>query len=228
MTPISVLIPTANRPAMLRTALRSVAAQTALSAVGEVVVIENLGNRESENVCKEFPQLPIRYVFRDPPIPPGIEASRDAMSRIRCERMAILFDDDWWMEKHLENAIDALASHPDAVMACATCIWTTGAEKNLIAVYCSFLPWFAASEPQVNHRWVLGLADILVASLINTTFHYSSMIVSSKVYSECLEAAANENNYDTDRMVAVVLGRHGKIICDSRPQVYIREHEARE
>ena len=117
--------------------------------------------------------------------------------------MAILFDDDWWMEHHLENAIDALASHPDAVMSCSTCIWTTGEEQYMTTVFGSFLPWFAASESMVNHRWLLDLSDILVASLINTTFHYSSMVVGREVYVKCIEAAANGNPYDTDRLIAV-------------------------
>ena len=126
---------------MLRTALRSIAAQTALSAVGEVVVIENLSNRESGRVCQEFPQLPISYVFRDPPLPPGsVAASRDALGRIHSERMAILFDDDWWMEQHLESAIKSFDQRPDVVASYAVCLWTTGEDGYLDGTYGSFLP----------------------------------------------------------------------------------------
>jgi glycosyltransferase involved in cell wall biosynthesis len=228
MTSISVLIPTANRPAMLRTALLSVASQTALSAVEEVVVIENLGNRESGMVCQEFPQLPIRYVFRDPPIPPGIAATRDAISRIRCKRMALLFDDDWWMEKHLENAIASLEMHPDAVACYAGCIWTTGEQGYLMGTYGSFLPWFAASKPMKTHRLAFSLADLLVISQINTTFHYSSLVVDSDVFRSSIECTSNGNPYDTDRLIPVELSRHGAVVYDSRAQVYIRTHGGRE
>lgn len=228
MIPISVLVPTANRPAMLRTALRSVAAQTALSTVTEVVVIENLGNRASEAVCQEFPQLPIRYVYRDPPIPPGIEASRDALSRIRCQRLALLFDDDWWMEKHLENAMTSFKNHPGAVASYAGCLWTTGEEGYLTGVYGSFLPWFGASKPMEAHRLALDLEDLLVISHINTAFHYSTLVVDSDVFRRGMECFANGNPYDTDRLIPVELGLHGKVIYDSRPQVYIRMHGGRE
>jgi glycosyltransferase involved in cell wall biosynthesis len=228
MTSISVLLPTANRPAMLRNALRSVAAQTSLSRVAEVVVIENLGNRESEAVCQEFTQLPIRYFFRDPPLPPGIESARDALTKIRCNHMAILCDDDWWMERHLESAIDAIESHPNAVAFYCPCIWTTGEVGYLTNVFGSFIPWFAASEPLVNHRWHLDLADLLVASQIDTAFHFSSMVVQRDVFTKSIECFANGNSYDTDRLISVELGRHGKVICDDRPSVYIRFHKDRE
>ena len=151
------------------------ATQTALSKVAEVVVIENLSNRESETVCQEFPQLPIRYFFRDPPLPPNIESVRDAVTKIHYDHIAILFDDDWWMEHHLEHAINAIESHPDAVAFYCPCICTTGEVGYLTKVLGSFIPWFAASEPLVNHCWHLNLSDLLVASQIETDFHFSSM-----------------------------------------------------
>jgi hypothetical protein len=63
---INVIIPTASRPQMLRTALQSVAAQTAVDEIDRVFVSENGGNRESEKICAEFPALPITYIFRTP------------------------------------------------------------------------------------------------------------------------------------------------------------------
>jgi glycosyltransferase involved in cell wall biosynthesis len=228
MTPISVLLPTANRPAMLRTALRSVAAQTSLSRVAEVVVIENLSNRESEAVCQEFPQLPIKYFFRDPPLSPGIESTRDALTKLRCNHIAILFDDDWWMDCHLENAIDALESHSNAVAFYSPCIWTTGECGYLTHVLGSFITWFAASEPPINHRLLLDLTDLLVASQIATAFHFSSLVVQRDVFTKSIECFANGNPYDSDRLISVELGRHGNVIYDNRPSVYIRSHKDQE
>jgi len=228
MTPISVLIPTANRPAMLRTALRSVAAQTALAHVAEVVVIENLGNRDSEGVCREFAQLPIRYYFRDPPIPPGIETTRDAVSRVRCDRMAILFDDDWWMDDHLENAICSLEGCSEAVASYCSYILTTGEDGYMMKVGNSFIPWFAASKTPVNHRWVLDLPDLLVASQIGTAFSFMTLLTFRDVWAKCIECFAHGNPYDTDRLISVELGRYGKVICDSRPHVYVRHHDGQE
>ncbi|MDB5336972.1 MAG: glycosyltransferase family 2 protein [Planctomycetaceae bacterium] len=224
----TIHIPTADRPKMLRTALHSVASQSALSGVDEVLVIENLGNRESENVCKEFPQLPIKYVFRNPPIPPGIDAARDTMSRIRGGRLALLFDDDWWMDHHLERALQSFADHPSAVASYASGLWSTGEKGYITEVYGSFLPWFGCSRPMRDHRWELSLTDLLVICQINTTFHLSSLVVDTQVFNASLECIANGNPYDTDRRMAVEFGRHGAVICDSRPSVFFRTHEKRE
>ena len=65
MTRVSVVIPSAGRPGMLENALRSVAHQTAANQVVEVVVSENRSDRSTEAVCAKFPELPIRYRFRD-------------------------------------------------------------------------------------------------------------------------------------------------------------------
>jgi hypothetical protein len=213
---------------MLRTALRSVAAQTALRAIKEVVVIENLGNRESETVCQEFPQLPIRYFFRDPPIPPGFEATCDAQSRIRCERMAILFDDDWWMPEHLESAIESLESRADAVAACCAYLATTGEDGYCMGVGNSLIPWFAASLPPVNHRWVFKLPDLLVANQISVGFSYMTALVKTEIWTKCLECVSHGNPFDTDRLMFVEMGRHGTVIADSRPHVYVRRHPGQE
>jgi len=68
MKDVSVLIPTAKRPDLLHTALESVDRQTEIARIGEVVVIENGEDRGSADVCKRFPNLPIRYLYRNPTV----------------------------------------------------------------------------------------------------------------------------------------------------------------
>ncbi len=63
---ISILLPTAARPEMLRTALQSIAGQTALGQVGRIFVSENGSDKRSGEVCASFPGLPITYLYRDP------------------------------------------------------------------------------------------------------------------------------------------------------------------
>jgi hypothetical protein len=214
---------------MLRTALQSIAGQTALSTVEEVVVIENLGNRKSEDVCQEFPKLPIRYFFRDPPIPPGnIEATRDALSRINCQRMAILFDDDWWMPEHLENAIESFECRADVVAACCAYLHVTGEDGYILRVGNSFVPWFATSSSCINHRWTFTLPDLLVAGQIATAFSFMTALVDTRTWTKCTECISHGNPYDTDRLMFVEMGRHGTVIADSRPHVYVRVHPGQE
>ena len=66
---VTVVITTIGRPDFLRTALQSVRNQVNRDVIGEVVVSENKGDRRTEQVVREFPDLPIRYLFREPSLP---------------------------------------------------------------------------------------------------------------------------------------------------------------
>jgi GT2 family glycosyltransferase len=51
---VTVIIPTCSRPHFLREALESVRQQTALDRIGQVIVSENGGCRDSQAVCEEL------------------------------------------------------------------------------------------------------------------------------------------------------------------------------
>ncbi len=213
---------------MLRSALCSVAAQTGGSHIGEVVVIENLSNRESGVICRDFPQLRIRYVFRDPPIPPGIESTLDAMKYLTGDYIAFLFDDDWWGEQHLEKSIESHTICPDVVASYGSCIWVNGEEGYLTGIHSSFIPWFAAEKPKIKGRWVFELNELLIAGLLKTAFHFSSLLIKRSVWEKCLDCIRDGNPYDTDRLMSVEMGKYGKVVMDSAPHVFIRAHESQE
>src|SRR5688500_8616761 len=101
---ISVLLPTTNRPHFLRTALSSIQRQTALDKITEVIVSENAGGKASEEICKEFKALPIRYIFRDPPVS-GKRHFQLLFEGAANEHVAMLHDDDWWDPHHIENGL---------------------------------------------------------------------------------------------------------------------------
>ena len=102
---VTIIIPTASRPGMLRTALESVANQTAVSRIGQIFVSENGGSRDSEIVCARFPSLPITYQYREPTTPP-LEHMQILMREcLHGELTAFLHDDDWWTPTHLASAL---------------------------------------------------------------------------------------------------------------------------
>lgn len=225
---ISVYIPTANRPKMLRVALQSVADQTALGSVAEVVVIENLGNRESEKVCREFPQLPIHYVFRDPPLPPGIESFEEALQHIHCEYLAILFDDDYWAGQHLERSIQSHSLTPGIVASYCTWIGTIGLEGYCTLIEGSYIPWFVSKTPQLAGRRILNLAELIVANLMGVPFHYSSLLVKREIWEKSLDCIRDGNPCDCDRLQPVEFGLYGKVAVDTQPSVFIGIHAGTE
>ncbi len=225
---ISIVILTANRPDMLRIALESVLRQTALSNVIELIVIENLGNRQSEKVCLEFPELPIKYYFRNPPIPPGYLSFKDALSHTNCELIAILFDDDWWIDYHLQYAITALTENQDAVAFYAPWITTSGKDKYFASILGSFITYFAAREAPVKNLLTLDLKDLLVASQISTSFHLSTLVANRNILVKAIECFSDGNPYDVDRLISVEFGKYGKVIYDQRPHVNVLIHESNE
>jgi hypothetical protein len=225
---LTVVIPTAGRSAMLRTALASVVQQTALSAIKRVIVIENGDDRASEEVCNSFPTLPLQYVFREPSMPIGYEWFTDTFCRVKTQYTAILFDDDWWMPDHLENAIGAMSGDPGVVASYSSYVTIQEEQGRITGSGDSFLPWFASSCGLSNDRWILNLEDMLVANLVATTGTFMTLLVSTEAWLKCLPCISHGNPYDVDRLLAVELGRYGKVSFTRRPTAYVRQHQSQE
>lgn len=226
-TKISVLLPTCKRPDMLRTALKSIAAQTALSQISEIIVVENGADRQSESVCNESPMLPINYVFNDISISPGRHLAKEWLRHVKEDRFAILFDDDWWTEDHIKRGIDSFSMAQDVVASYGACAWIEGEEKYLKELFGQFNMWFASDEKPVRDRWQFKLQQMLVANLISTACHFSSIIVNREAWAECIEEL-DDNPFDTDRIIATMLSTKGSVILDRIPSVLIRRHGEQE
>ena len=222
---LTVLIPTAGRPAMLRTALRSVAAQTARPEIAEVIVSENAGDPASGDVCREFPDLPISYRRREPPIPR--EQHLDlVLSETRTPMAALLFDDDWWAPDHLAWSIRRLEDHPEASASLGAGFNTWG-EKEQPTVIESYLFWFGAKTPEYWGIWLLDRTAVAIASLGNTPGIYSSLVAPTAIFHRAVKTTGSlGNTFDTDRMLFFELSRHGRLLFDPMPRVFIRLHFA--
>lgn len=220
---IQVLIPTRRRPDYLRVALESVRAQSAVGRIGTVVVSENGGSRESEKVCAEFHDLPILYLFQQPELDSHAHA-RELTNIDRHPYTAVLHDDDWWTPCHLEIAIRELEARP----ACQ-------------AFFASYLELFDVFPSQVHRNvwraWIAGGKDfrppvlhlsfvqVLVANLLATTFHYSTLVARSASYrSSILTVCDTGNNFDTDRMAPALLADPAGIVYSTIPTAVIRRH----
>jgi len=224
---ISILLPTCKRPEMLRTALKSIATQNALSHISEIIVIENGEDRRSESVCSEFEKLPINYIFNSIPIPPGRRNALESLRHIKEERMAILFDDDWWTENHLERGIQSFSFAEDVVASYGACAWIESEDHYLKQLFGQYNMWFATDEKPIGDRWRFQLQQMLVANLISTSCHFSSLIVNRSAWAECIEEL-DDNPFDTDRIIATQLCTKGSVILDRIPSVMIRQHAGQE
>ena len=211
---------------MLRLALQSVAGQTALAKISRVFVSENAGDRASEAVCREFPQLPIRYIRRDPPLPSLGHAQVLMRDCLEGELIAILHDDDWWLPNHLEDAIAAMAACPDASAYGANHV--TYENDKLSDQRYELVPWFAADYPAPAPFWRIGSADLLLGSLIGLVMHYSTLVMCTGALRRAADVYELGNDFDNDRMILFALSRSGPVLFNARFSAGIRLHAQRD
>lgn len=104
MPEFSVIVPTYNRPGMLKRALHSIDAQGFQDY--EILVV-NDGGENMTPITKHFP----RAVYLAHERNRGLPAARNtALKAARGEFIAYLDDDDIWFPNHLQTCWDALSS----------------------------------------------------------------------------------------------------------------------
>lgn len=109
MTPVvSVVIPTYNRPDMLRSALASVAGQRGLGGEIEVIVVNDGGTevKDAVDTARDH-NLPARLI--DLPANRGLPRARNiGIDSARGEFLALLDDDDIFLPDHLATMVETI------------------------------------------------------------------------------------------------------------------------
>jgi glycosyltransferase involved in cell wall biosynthesis len=111
--PVTVAIPTRNRPEYLRDALASVLAQTWQDFV--VFVSDNASAHDARDVVAEFKDPRITVRRHDQSLSMA-DNWRCAFLTPRTPYVATLQDDDHWSPEHLKNAMDCLLANDRAVL----------------------------------------------------------------------------------------------------------------
>lgn len=105
---VSVIVPTFNRPVLLRQALVSIRALEGPDLAFEILVGDNGSAPETPKVAKEFGAiyLPVQAS--------GPSAARNAGLKVAGgEFIAFLDDDDVWLKDHVRSHVELLDSKPD-------------------------------------------------------------------------------------------------------------------
>lgn len=224
MKSISVIIPTANRPQFLVTALQSVARQTAVHEIEEVIVSENMGNRASQTVCENFPALPIRYLLQEPQLEnvPHINA---LFEEAKAPLIALLCDDDWWSPGHLQNALIALHAAPKAAAFFATILYMASeADRQDVWIWRPIPFWLAAGMPDFASLWRLDLPTVLTTTWIVTPFSFSTMVARRDPLRAARPVFGAAQPYYADRILYPTLALHGDLLYDPLVDTFARWH----
>jgi hypothetical protein len=231
MTPMSrrvtICIPTTARPHFLRTALQAVQNQIGREAIGEVVVSENKGDRGSEAVVREFRDLPIRYLYREPTLPmmPHLFST---FRQAETPYTAILNDDDWWWSNHLADGLEALEADPAAVGFVAASMFVRDEINNSPRwIDRSVAVWLVAGKPSWLTIWTLDAQPMLALCWVYTPFHSSSLIVRTEDLLAALDQLENEVYYThtIDRLLFAHLCLRGAFRYNPVPDTFVRWHD---
>lgn len=110
---VEVIIPTHNRPALLRLALKSVLAQSYGGRLGVAIVFDR---EEPALELSAAGEIPIRVLRNDRTS--GLTGARNCgIVTSGAELVAFLDDDDQWLPEKLERQVSNLVTHPSAVLA---------------------------------------------------------------------------------------------------------------
>ncbi len=114
MPKVSVVIPTHNRPVMLKRAIDSVLAQTYRDF--EITVVDDGVQERAREVVGSFSDDRIRYIQHEKER--GAPAARNTgIKNSTGELIAFLDDDDEWLPEKIELQVNALEKHSEAVLA---------------------------------------------------------------------------------------------------------------
>lgn len=225
---VTVCIPTTARPHYLRTALQSVQNQLDRTDIGEIVVSENKGDRRSEAVVREFPELPIRYLFREPTLP-MLTHLFSTFRQAQTPYVAILNDDDWWSSNHISHAVGELRSNP----ACSAYVAASLFIKNEMDsepfwIDRSAAVWLVAGRPSWLKTWTIEARSMLALGWWYTPFHWSSLVARTTELKEVLDLLEPDtyHTHTIDRLIFIHLALRGVLRYNPSPDIFVRWHTA--
>jgi hypothetical protein len=223
---VSVVLLTCDRPGYLEDALRGISCQSALQSVEAVIISEGGSTDTSRQVSAGFPTLPIVYHDHRGLLIWQKERLEPIWNSVRTPLVAFLHDDDWWSSEHLEEALDVLDGDADCAGVFGNYYVTEGPE------YPYWLPlalaqrvWLASDRDFRHPVKLLDDVGITLACLLDSTFHYSSLVGRTQAIRDSnAQVVTTENLYDNDRYYPIVLSSYGRIGYIVRPNVFIRQH----
>jgi glycosyltransferase involved in cell wall biosynthesis len=220
----TIVLPTTNRPCMLRNVLESIRRQTALDRVTRVIVSENAGGSQTASVCAEFPDLPIEYHFQQLPLGPKEHLSL-LLGMNSDPYVALVCDDDWWAPGHLAVALRELDLTPECVAHVSAHVWADCEIPTRSGSQEQELLWVAAGRPVAQSAWRLEPDAVLALCTLLTPFTYSSLVMRG-IFGERVVLALGEVEHSLllDRACFPALARMGPILYEPSVDTYYRVH----
>jgi len=219
------VIPTHKRPDFLRSALESVRNQSRLDLIAEIVVSENSEDPRSEVVCREFQDLPVRFIRQMPPFDAYLHLAR-LPTLTATPLVALLGDDDMWSRYHLEEAARLLASEPAAVACINMAVVVPNSGRGIGGTHSTLLqanvaPW---AERFADH-WTWSAQDVLLASLFWTPLNMWSCVGRRHIMTDAMMVFADlDQGTDADRFMLWRVAKAGPVVIGREVGLFYRMH----
>lgn len=222
---ISVVIPTVRRVEMLRSALKSVEAQSNLSVIAEIIVSENSLDTQSQSIPGEFPNLPIRYFQQAPPL--SVENHFVKLIEMAASPwVAMIGDDDMWGRYHLEEACRSLAQVSEAIAYVAQCVMVENESRQARNGYTPLLSAYGGPlSSELRPYWIWNAREMLFESLFRTPLNIWGLVARKTCLLESMEfMRGGKLGLDSDRYMFWRLSLLGKILVGRETSLYYRVH----
>jgi hypothetical protein len=221
----SVVIPTCERPGMLRDALHSVADQHSVQTIAEVIVSENSDSTESEVVCNEFAHLPIRYIRQSPPVHPGVHFYR-VTETAKSDWVAFLGDDDMWSRYHLTEAHRSLHRNYSAIAFVGQCVIVSNQSREVRTGYAPLI--CARLQPgNCKSDMVWGVEEVFIESLTRTPLNMWGLVARKDCALSAFQVFKEPvQGLDSDRMMFWKLVQSGPIVVGREVSLFYRMHSS--
>lgn len=119
MEKVSVIIPTHNRPELLKKAITSVLGQTYQNL--ELVIVDD-GDISVESLISQFSDMRIRYIKHETPHRGGAAARNTGIRSASGRFIAFLDDDDEWLSEKIELQMKELSASNKETGFCFTSV----------------------------------------------------------------------------------------------------------
>jgi glycosyltransferase involved in cell wall biosynthesis len=222
---ISVIVPTCNRPTLLREALESIRKQTVQDNISQVIVSENSINDASRAICAEYADLPITYVLQNPPVS-ALLHFQQIQHLVTSQLIALLHDDDWWGPTHLAEALGIFQHNQKVVAVYSNHFETLGPHHPVKIDSQRCWPiWLAAGKDLGNPISELDSINVMLACILYVgSFHWSTIVARVHPFLESYQRLVEARNaFDTDRTCPTFLSHYGSIAYVNHANVYVRK-----
>ena len=219
MNPLTIVIPTYERPEYLAECLQTVEAQTRRDF--DLVVLDNASTCDYRPVLDRFAHLSIEYLRNETNIGSGPNQAKARAICARSEYGMVFHDDDLMHPRLIEWELGLMESHPDAAWVASEC------SQFLDGSAPPFELWQSVTG---KAQFYFDQASLVRQLLNDSTLHFGSAVYRSRAMDAFVPRLQSIEKFHIvgDRPYMLEVARSGSMGLIAEPLVLYRLHGAQD